>query len=113
DAHETAASAKIVERGGAHVTHAAFKPTDELIGQRAQRTFIGDAAFDAFGHGFAALAVGVVLHGGVTVGAGIHRSGGAHSTIRLKSAALEQNRFAGRFFGAGEQAADHHAGSAR
>ncbi len=83
-----------------------------MLGESAERTFIRYAAFDAFGDGFAALAIRIVLHGGVTVGAGVHCGGRAHAAVRLEGAALIENCFAGGFFGAGEEAADHHAGSA-
>ena len=98
DADEAAVGFEIVERGGADIAHAGLQAADELVGERTERSFIGHAAFDAFGDGFATLAVGVVLHGGVAVGAGVHRGGGAHAAIRLEGAPLVEDRLAGGFF---------------
>src|ERR1700722_165462 len=95
DADEAAVGFEIVERGCADVAHAGLQAADELVCECAERTFVGDAAFDAFGDGFAALAVGIVLHGGVAVGAGVHRGGGAHAAVGLEGAALIENCFAG------------------
>ena len=106
---EAAVGLEIVECGGSYVTHAGFQAADELVGERAERTFIRDAAFDAFRHGFPALAVGVVLHGGVAVGAGVHCGGGAHAAVGLEGAALIENCFAGGILLCRRrEAADHH-----
>ena len=101
---------EILERGSADVAHAAFEATDELVGERTERTFVGDAAFDAFGDGFSTVAR--VLHDGIAVGTGVHGTDGAHTAIRLEGAALIENCFAGRFLSAGEEAADHDAACA-
>src|SRR6267378_385774 len=110
DAHEFTFFGELVQGAGADVAHAAFEATDELIGEAVERSFIGDTAFDTFGDGFAAL--GRVLDDGVAVRARVHGASGAHAAIGLEGAALIENRFAGGFFGAGEKAADHDAGSA-
>src|SRR5262249_36536200 len=107
DADELGFFGEIFERGRADVPHAALQAADELIAKRGERAFVGDAALDAFGDGFAA--VGLILHDGVPVGTGVHGSDGAHAAIGLESAALVENRFAGRFFRAGEEATDHYA----
>jgi len=72
-----------------------------LVGERAELAFVGDAAFDAFGDGLPALRVRRLARG-VTVGAGASR---AAMSMRGKTegAALVENCFAGRFFGAGEE----------
>ena len=109
DADEPAALLKILQIGGAAIAHAAAQAADKLIDQPAERTFVGDLAFDSFGHGLAAL--GGFLR--VAIGrAGLHRAERAHAAIGLERAALVENRFAGGFLGAGEEAADHHGGSA-
>ena len=110
DADEAGFFGEFAKRGGADVAHAALEAADELVGERAERTFVGDAAFDAFGHGLATLFG--VLHRRVPVGAGIHRADRTHAAVGLESAALVKNGFAGCFFRASEEAADHHAGRA-
>src|SRR5258705_143720 len=110
DTDEFAFFGELFQRARADVAHAAFEATDELIGEAAERYFIGDTAFDTFGDGFAAL--GRVLDDGVAVRARVHGASGAHAAIGLEGASLIENRFAGGFFGAGEKAADHDAGSA-
>ena len=52
------------------------------------------------------------MHHRVAIGARIHGRCRAHAAIRLEGAALKENGFAGSFFGAGEETADHHAGCA-
>src|SRR5882762_9816284 len=46
---------KRVQRARADVAHAAFEATDELIGEAAERSLIGDTSFNAFRNGLAAL----------------------------------------------------------
>src|SRR6266446_2064068 len=110
DTDEFAFFGELVQGASADVAHAAFEATDELVGEAAERSFIGDAPFNAFRNGLAAL--GRVLDDGVAVRARVHGASGAHAAIGLEGASLIENRFAGGFFGAGEEAADHHAGSA-
>ena len=50
--------------------------------------------------GFLRVAIGTALR---------HRAQRAHAAIALERAALIEDRLAGAFFGAGEQAADHDA----
>src|SRR6266481_4302060 len=109
DAHEFAALGEGFQVFGADVAHAAAQTADELIGEGGQGAFVRDAAFDALGHGFAAL--DFVFLGVAVGGAFFHGGGGAHAAIGLEGAALVENRFAGGFFGAGEKAANHDAGS--
>ena len=109
DADEFAELREFGERACADVAHAAFEAADELIGEAVERAFVGDAPFDAFGNGLAAF--GAFL--GIAIGgAGFHGAGGTHAAVGLEGAALIENCFAGSFFGAGEEAADHDAGSA-
>ena len=72
----------------------------------ASKPFDKDAAFDALRHQFAA--AGGFLR--VAVGRALrHRAHGTHAAIALESAALVKNGLARTFFGARQQAADHHA----
>src|SRR5208282_3567902 len=68
-----------------------------------------DAPLDAFRHGLAAF--GAFL--GIAIGgARFHGAGRTHAAVGLEGAALIENGFTGRFLGAGEEAADHDAGTA-
>ena len=109
DADELAELGEFGKRACADVAHAALEAADELVGKAVERAFVGDASFHAFGNGLAAF--GAFL--GVAIGgAGLHGSSGTHAAIGLEGAALIENGFAGGFLGAGEEAADHHAGCA-
>jgi len=55
DTDEFAFFGELVQGASADVAHTAFEATDELIGEAAERSFIGDTAFDTFGDGLAAL----------------------------------------------------------
>ena len=75
----------------------------------AERAAIRDPAFDAFGHQL--VGIGLILE--ITILAALlHRAKRTHAAVALVAAALEQLDFAWAFLGAGEQAADHHAGRA-
>ena len=86
------------------------RPPTSWSTSAGERSFVGNLAFDSFGHGFAAL--GAFLRVAIRR-AGFHRAERAHAAVGLESASLIQNRFAGRFFGAGEKSADHHRRCAR
>src|SRR6266478_5736544 len=110
DAHEFAALGEGFQVFGADVAHAAAQAADELIGEGSQGAFVRDAAFDAFRDRLAAL--DFIFLGVAVGGAFFHGGGRAHAAVGLERAALVENRFAGSFFGAGEEAADHDAGGA-
>src|SRR5260370_23564187 len=96
--------------GGGDVGQAGGEAADELVGQRGERTLVGYTAFHALRDRFPALDF---LFLSIAVGrAFFHGGRGAHTAIGLEGAALIQNGFAGSFFGAGEQAANHRARSA-
>src|SRR5580692_3972315 len=105
DADELAAFLKLGEIGRATVTHAAAQTADELVYQAGERAFVGNLAFDAFWNRLAAFRAFLRVAIRRTRFHGAQR---AHAAIGFESAALIQNRFARRFFGAGEEAADHH-----
>src|SRR6266850_6045210 len=55
DTDEFAFFGELVQGAGADVAHAAFQAANELIGEAAERSFIGDTSFNAFRNGLAAL----------------------------------------------------------
>src|ERR1700730_4645541 len=111
DAHKFAALGECFQIFGADIAHAAAQPANELIGQSGQRTFIWNAAFDSFGYRLAALDIFLFLRVAVG-GAFFHGGGRTHAAVGFESAALIEDGFTGSFFGAGEKAANHHAGRA-
>ena len=74
----------------------------------AHRAFVGHAAFDAFGHQFFDAGGGVLEVAVGRAGFAGHGAQGAHAPVGFVVAALEQFHFAGGFFGAGQQRADHN-----
>src|SRR5690349_17111858 len=107
-AHELSALPQFLDRSAAAVAHSGAQAPDELIHQLGQQAFVRYAALDAFGHqlpaAFLRVAVGRAL---------AHRAHRPHAAIALERAALIENRLAGTFFGARQQASDHHAVGAR
>src|SRR5258708_20551748 len=55
DSNEPALLAEFFQSGRSHVAHAALQSADELVRQRAQRSFVGHAPLDAFRTRLAAL----------------------------------------------------------
>ena len=97
----------------AGVAHGGAQAARELVDDGHQAALVGHAAFDAFGHELLELRGGVLeiaIGRAVALGHGAER---AHAAIRLVRRALVELDVARRFFGAGEQAADHHAVGAR
>src|ERR1035437_3591506 len=95
--------------GATAVAHAGTQATGHLIHDRDHRAFVGNAAFNTFGHQF----VGIRVVGGDFLKIAIrtallHGAKRTHATVALVAAALKQNDFTGRFFGAGKHAAHHH-----
>ena len=75
------------------------------------RSFVGYAAFDAFGYEFVYVAF-VVLE--ITVFRALrHRAEATHAAVFFVRAALEQHDFARSFFGTGEHGAEHDGVCAR
>src|SRR5271165_6978744 len=105
DAEEFRFVLQFADRSRAAISHAGAQAADKLINHLGQRTFIRDAAFDAFGNEFAAGFLGVAIGSALSYGHRTHRS---HSAIALECAALIQNGLAGAFFGAGQETADHN-----
>src|SRR5689334_24582813 len=107
DPHEMWLGAHVRNRRAANVTHRGAQTTGQLMHDVAQRSAIWHASFDAFRNELVGVAF-VVLE--ITIlRAFLHRAERTHATIALVRAALIKLHFAGRFFGAGEHAADQHA----
>ena len=105
--------AHLVDVGAARVTHRGAQAAGELVQDRDDAALVRHAAFDAFRHELLDLGRGVLE---VAVARAVrlrHRAERAHAAIRLVRSALVELDFARRFFGAGEQAAHHHAVRAR
>src|SRR5579884_2171552 len=95
---------QLAQIGGAAVAHPAAQAADQLLHHGRQRPAVGHARLDSLGDVFAAaLAVAV----GRT---GFHGAERAHAAVGLEGAALVEDRLAGSFFGAGQQAAEHDGG---
>ena len=106
-------SSSIVPAPG--VAHRRAQSAHQLVDHVHERALVRHAALDAFGH--------ELLRGGdrilgleileVAVRAALlHRAERAHAAVALVRAALVELDLAGRLVGAGEQAAEHHAGRA-
>src|SRR5678816_1811751 len=93
----------------AAIPHAGAKTADQLGHQGRDAALVRHAPFDAFRYELFFFHLG--LH--ITVLASLaHRADRPHAAISLEGAPLVQDGLARRFLGAGEQAADHHAGGA-
>src|SRR5690606_1677328 len=107
DPHEAAVGPQALDVGGTAVAHAGPQPADQLVHRLRQRAAVGNAALDAPGHGRR----GVILEVAVA-GPRLHGAQRAHAPVDLVGATLVDLQFAGALLGAGEEAADHDAGSA-
>src|SRR5476649_2459052 len=106
DFHELGLVAQLVYRRAAAVTHGLAYAADHLEDDSQHAALVGDAAFDAFGHELVGLHARFLE---ITVGRAVrHRTDAAHAAIRFVAAALIQDHFARRLFGAGEHRAHHH-----
>ncbi|KAG1470924.1 hypothetical protein G6F57_011593 [Rhizopus arrhizus] len=104
DLDELGLGAHVVDGGAAHVAHGGAQAAHQLVDDAAHRAAVRHAAFDAFRHqlvgGGGVLEVAVLrplLHGGQRT----------HAAVALVRTALVQLGLARRFFGTGQQAADH------
>ena len=109
DADEARFLSEFFDGVGTDVAHAGFEATDELVGESGKRTFVSNPPFDTFGDGLTAFGAFLRIAIG---GACFHGAGGTHAAIRLESTTLIENGFAGSFFGAGEEAANHNGAGA-
>src|SRR5476649_1588433 len=106
DFHELGLVAQLVYRRAAAVAHGLAYAADHLEDDSQHAAFVGDAAFDAFGHELVGLHARFLE---ITVGRAVrHRTDAAHAAIRFVAAALVQDHFARRLFGAGKHRAHHH-----
>ena len=99
----------VLDRGATAVAHGSAQAARHLVNDGDDRAFVRHAAFDAFGHQF--VGVGVAGAGLLEVAvrtALLHGADRAHAAVTLVAAALEQDHFTGRFFGACKHAAHHH-----
>src|SRR6478672_2780836 len=107
--HEGRLRAHFLDGGATDIAHRRAQATGELVDHAAERAAIRHASFDAFGNQLVGIAGILEI---AILAALLHRTERAHAAIALVAAALEQLGLARAFLGAGEQAADHHAGCA-
>ena len=100
-------SAEIINGLCTAVAHACTKAAEHLEDRISQNALVGNTAFDAFRHQF----LGIFLELAV-LGSFCHRSHGTHAAIDFEGTSLIDFNGTGRFFCAGKQAAQHHAGTA-
>ena len=94
--------------GAAAVAHRSAQPAHQLMDHGGSAPLYGTRPSMPFGHELlgGALAFGVLE---IAVGAALlHRAERAHAAVALVRAALVELDLAGRFLGAGEEAAEHH-----
>src|SRR5690606_21072175 len=109
DADELRSGAHLVDRAAAGVAHRGAQAAGELVQDRDDRALVRHAAFDAFGNELFQF-LGRVLEIAILRAVRLrHRAERAHAAVRLVRRALVQLDFARGFFGAGEEATDHHA----
>ena len=99
-----------VDGGAAAVAHAGAHTAGHLVDDGHHGALVGHAAFDALGHQF--VGIGVAGAGLLKIAVGtalLHGADAAHAPVAFVAAALVQDDFARRLFGAGEHAAHHHA----
>ena len=92
------------EVAAAGVAHAGAQAAHQLFDDGGNRAFVRHAAFDAFRHEFFRFLSALEVAVG---GARAHRAERAHAAVGFVGAAFVKFDFARRFFGTGEQAADH------
>ncbi len=92
------------------ISHRGAQAANQLMQDIAQRPFVGNTAFNAFGyqfHGFIYITLEVPV-----LAALLHGTNRAHAAIGFIGASLIQNLGAGGFFGTGEHRAEHAGGCA-
>ena len=99
----------VVNGGAAAVTHAGAQAAGHLVNDGHHRAFERHTTLNTLGHQFVGVRVaGAGLLEVAVCAALLHGAYAAHAAVTLVAAALEQDDFAGRFFGAGEHTAHHH-----
>ena len=83
----------------------------QLINDGADRSLVGNHAFNAFRNELGDVALVVVLEVAVS-GAVAHSAEGTHAAVRLEGAALGEDHFARSFISTGEHGTHHHGVSA-
>ena len=115
DFHKLGFLLHLRDGGAAAVAHAGTDAAGHLVDDGHHRALVRHAPFNAFGHELVGVGVAGARLLEVAVGAALlHGTDGAHATVALVAAALEQNHFARRLFGTGKHAAHHdRAGTCR
>src|SRR3989344_872733 len=99
----------LFDRGATAVAHGGAHAARHLVDDADHGALVGHTAFDAFGHELVSVGVAGARLLEVAVGTALlHGANGAHAAVALVAAALEQDDFAGRFFGACKHATPHH-----
>ncbi|MPM36134.1 hypothetical protein SDC9_82729 [bioreactor metagenome] len=112
DPDEPALAVQLGDRTGTRVEHRLVQATDELVGDRGQRTLVGHLTLDALGDqlvvgGHVVLEVAVLRVGSITP-AGRHRAQRAHAPVGLELLAVDEDQVTGGLGTPGEQRAEHH-----
>ena len=107
DFHEFRLGAHLFDGGTAGVAHGGAQAAHQLVNDGAHGALVGYPAFDTFRYQLLDAGSGILeVAVGGTGGTG-HGTHGAHATVGLVVATLEQLHVTRRFFGAGQQRADH------
>src|SRR5690606_39075292 len=107
DPDEARLRAHLGDAAAPGIAHRRAKPADQLVDDRDDAALVRHAALDALRDELLQLLARVLE---IAVGRAVplrHRAERAHAAIGLVRAALIELDVAGRFLGAGEQAADH------
>src|SRR5258708_1471687 len=89
DAGQARFGAQVFQRGRAGIAHARAQPAHQLVDVVVQRPLVGQAAFYAFRHQLAVLAVLAALRAGIAVLAiALHGAQAAHAAILLEAPAF-------------------------
>src|SRR4029077_5428495 len=109
DANHLSLPLQFPDRRAAAVPHPGAEPAHELVDHGRDAALVCHAPFDPLGHELlgraAALQIEFVLEVAIAAAAA-HRADGAHASILLVAAALEEDQLAGTLVGAGKQIAD-------
>src|SRR5260370_6739254 len=109
DAYELWTRAHFFDAAAARVSHGGAQAPRQLVQNGDETPLVGDAPLDAFRHElfkFRRRVLEITIAGTMRLG---HCAQRPHAAIRLVGATLLELHVAGRFLGAGEHAADHHA----
>ena len=99
--------------GAAAIAHAGAQAAGHLVDDGDDAAFVGHAAFNALGHELVGIGVASAAFLEVAVCTALaHGANGAHAAVAFVAAALVEDDFARRFFGASKHAAHHHAAGA-